>query len=185
MRFGFVLGWLPPAGQPERKRRAVRDPYAELSERNALTSMYFICDENAPRADTRAALPVVRTTALRLHWKPSAFSRLVPTRNLALAGEFYKMIDDIAEGVVKGIIRTILEFLFRVVVEVILFYSGEILIFFLTLGQRRPRWDYYADEKASKFIIFTELSVWIGVAFWLFIAWLIINGLQNSPNLDL
>lgn len=89
------------------------------------------------------------------------------------------MIDDIAEGVAKGIIRTILEFLFRIFVEVILFYSGEILIFFITFGRRRPRWDYYADEKASKFFIFTELSVWVGFAFWLFMAWLINTKLLN------
>ncbi len=83
------------------------------------------------------------------------------------------MIDDIAEGAAKGIIRTIFEILFRVLIEFILFYSGEILIFFITFGRRRPRWDYYADDKASKFIILTELSVWLGFAFWLFMAWFI------------
>lgn len=55
------------------------------------------------------------------------------------------MIDDTAEGVAKRIIRTVLEFLFRLV-EFIPFYSGEIIIFFLTSGRRRPRWDYYATE---------------------------------------
>ena len=89
------------------------------------------------------------------------------------------MIDDIAEGVARGVIRTILEILFRVIVEFILFYSGEILIFFITLGRRKPRWDYYSSEKASQFVIFTELSVWLGFAFWLFIAWFI-----NAKILD-
>ena len=44
------------APEHARKRRAARDPYAELSESNALTSMYYICDENAPRVLTRASL---------------------------------------------------------------------------------------------------------------------------------
>lgn len=73
-----------PTGYSNCKRRAARDTYAELSERNALTSMYFICDENAPRADTRAAYMSFEhrhsacTESLRL------FSRLVPTLNSAL-----------------------------------------------------------------------------------------------------
>ena len=44
-----------PAGYSNCKPRAARVPYAEMSERNALTPMYFIFDENAPRADSRVA----------------------------------------------------------------------------------------------------------------------------------
>jgi|GEM_PF-1930567 hypothetical protein len=83
------------------------------------------------------------------------------------------MIDDIVEGAAKGIFRIILEILFRIVVEIFLFYTGEILIFVLSVGQRKPRWDYYAKEKPSKFVIFTEMSVWLGIAFWLFVAWFV------------
>jgi len=83
------------------------------------------------------------------------------------------MIDDIVEGAAKGIFRIIIEILFRIVVEIILFYTGEILIFVLSLGRRKPRWDYYAKETSSKFIIFTEISVWLGIAFWLFVAWFV------------
>jgi hypothetical protein len=89
------------------------------------------------------------------------------------------MIDDIVEGAAKGIIRTIFEIVFRIFVEVILFYSGEIFLFFLTIGTRKPRWDYYSDEKASRFVIFTELSVWLGLSFWLFIAWFINSTVLN------
>lgn len=89
------------------------------------------------------------------------------------------MIDDIVEGAAKGIIRTIFEIIFRIVVEFILFYSGEILLFFLTIGKRKPRWDYYSDEKASRFVIFTELSVWLGFALWLFVAWFINSKILN------
>jgi len=81
------------------------------------------------------------------------------------------MIDDIAESAAKGIFRIILEFLFRIIVEIVLFYTGEILLFVMTLGRKKPRWDYYAMEKPSKSVIFTEISVWFGLAFWLFVAW--------------
>ena len=56
--------------------------------------------------------------------------------------------------------------LFRIVVEVILFYTGEIVIYIFTLGRRKPRFNYYYDSDMSRFIIFTEISVWIGFLFW-------------------
>ena len=83
------------------------------------------------------------------------------------------MIDDIAEGMVKTIFKGILRFLFALIVEFFLFYTGEIVLFILTFGKKKPRWNYYADEPPSKWAIFTELSTWIGIAFWLLIAWFI------------
>lgn len=89
------------------------------------------------------------------------------------------MLDDFAEEAAKGILRIIFEILFRIIVEFILFYTGEIVLFVITLGYKKPRWDYYAEEKPSKFVIFTEISVWIGFAFWLFIAWFINSKILN------
>jgi len=83
------------------------------------------------------------------------------------------MIDDIAEGMVKTIFKGIVRFLFELIVEFFLFYTGEIVLFILTFGKKKPRWNYYTDESPSKWVIFTELSTWIGIAFWLLIAWLI------------
>lgn len=83
------------------------------------------------------------------------------------------MIEDVIEGSAKTILKGILRFLFTIFVECFLFYTGEIVLFIITLGNRKPRWDYYSRESASKFVIFTELSTWLGFAFWLFIAWLI------------
>ena len=74
------------------------------------------------------------------------------------------MLSDIVEG--------ILEFLFHLFVEIICFYTGECVLYVLTLGRKKPRWDYYADAKPTKFVILTELSVWIGFFFWiLVISW--------------
>ena len=46
--------------------------------------------------------------------------------------------------------------------ETFLFYTGEIVLFILTFGKKKPRWKYYTDKSASKFIIFTQISLWIG-----------------------
>jgi hypothetical protein len=69
------------------------------------------------------------------------------------------MLSDVVEG--------ILEFLFHVFIEIICFYTGEIILYLLTLGKKKPRWDYYTGASPTKFVIMTEISVWIGFAFWI------------------
>jgi len=71
------------------------------------------------------------------------------------------MVNDIVEG--------ILSFLFRLFVEVICFFTGEAILYFLSIGNRKPRWAYYGNASTTKFMIMTEISVWIGMAFWIFI----------------
>jgi hypothetical protein len=66
-------------------------------------------------------------------------------------------------------VEEVLEFILRIVFEIFFFYSGEIVLYLLTFGKRKPRWDYYANERASKFVIFTEISMWIGCLAWLII----------------
>jgi hypothetical protein len=58
--------WEKPVGYINCWRRAVRVANGELSVRNALTTLFFIYDENAPRADSRVANKVVRAPALHL-----------------------------------------------------------------------------------------------------------------------
>lgn len=60
----------------------------------------------------------------------------------------------------------ILKFFFRFIFEIVFEWTGEILLFVLTLGKHKPRWNLYVEEKPAKFVIFTELSLWIGIAFW-------------------
>lgn len=71
------------------------------------------------------------------------------------------MLSDVVEG--------ILELLFHIFIELICFYTGEIILYFLTFGKKKPRWDYYAEDTPAKFVIMTEISTWIGFAFWIFI----------------
>ena len=67
----------------------------------------------------------------------------------------------------NDVIGGILEFLFHIFVEIICFYTGEIILFIITFGHKKPRWDFYNDVPASKLVIIAEISSWIGAAFWL------------------
>ena len=69
------------------------------------------------------------------------------------------MLDDVVGG--------ILEFIFHILLKIICFYTGEIILFIITFGYKKPRWDFYSDVSVSKWVILTEISIWIGAAFWL------------------
>ena len=72
------------------------------------------------------------------------------------------------EDVVEGIIR----FVFHLIVEVVFFYTGEIILYVLTLGRKVPRWDFYSRESPFRWAVLTEISWWIGFLFWVFtIGW--------------
>jgi len=83
------------------------------------------------------------------------------------------MLDDIAEGLGKAIFKGVSRFVFDILIEIFFFYTGEIFLYIVTLGHKKPRWDYYENESPSKWVIFTEISTWIGIAFWLLVAWFI------------
>lgn len=59
--------------------------------------------------------------------------------------------------------------LLRFIMEILFALTGEILLFFLTLGHHKPRWDLYASDNAGRFVLFSEVSTWIGVVFWLLV----------------
>jgi len=67
------------------------------------------------------------------------------------------------------IILDILKATPRFIIEIICFYTGELILFVLTLGKRKPRKDFYTSERGSKFVIFSEFSTWLGLAFWIFL----------------
>ena len=65
------------------------------------------------------------------------------------------------------IFEEIAEFLFHIVLEIFLTWTGEIVLFVITFGKHKPRWDLYTKESPSRFVIFSEISLWIGMAFWI------------------
>jgi hypothetical protein len=58
------------------------------------------------------------------------------------------------------------EFLWWLIVDVFLTLTGEGVLSVVTLGKHKIRWDLYADERATKYVVFSERSLWVGVAFW-------------------
>ena len=75
----------------------------------------------------------------------------------------------------SDVVGGILEFLFHILIEIICFYTGEIILYLLTFGKMKPRWDYYVEAPPTKFVIMTEIRVWIGFAFWIFISGFIVG----------
>jgi hypothetical protein len=65
------------------------------------------------------------------------------------------------------ILEEVAKFLFRFVFEILFSWTGEIVLFLITFGKHKPRWDLYASESPSRFVIFSEISLWIGMAFWI------------------
>ena len=74
----------------------------------------------------------------------------------------------------------VLEFLFEVVFGAIFCWTGEISLFVVTLGKHKPRWDLYTNDPPSRFVIFSEISLWIGMIFWFVILVVIIKGLLGK-----
>ncbi len=50
--------------------------------------------------------------------------------------------------------------------EVFIFYTGELVLYTLTLGKRQPNFDFMAYEKGSRFTISRDLSTIVGITFW-------------------
>jgi hypothetical protein len=57
--------------------------------------------------------------------------------------------------------------------KLFVFILANFVLSVITLGNKKIRWDFYADASPSEFIIFTEIRVWIGMFFWIVIIGLI------------
>jgi hypothetical protein len=68
-----------------------------------------------------------------------------------------------------AIIEEIAKFIFWLIFEVVITWTGEIVLSVLTFGKHKPRWDLYTKESPVRFIIFSEISFWIGLAVWIFL----------------
>lgn len=64
------------------------------------------------------------------------------------------------------IIEEIGKLILRVIFDVLFGWTGEIVLFVLTIGRHKPRWNLYGEESPSRFVIFSNISSWIGMAFW-------------------
>ncbi len=80
----------------------------------------------------------------------------------------------------SSIIEAIAETILQAILECVMFYTGEIVLFILTLGFKKPRWDIYADKRPSIWVLLTDFSVLVGLAFWLLAIGLIMRLLLGS-----
>lgn len=78
-------------------------------------------------------------------------------------------------AIFEGIISTI----FQIIFEIFFMGTGEIILYILTAGKRKPVWKRDHNESVVKIFILFDLSVIIGFVFWVSIAWLIFNKLSQ------
>jgi hypothetical protein len=63
----------------------------------------------------------------------------------------------IVEEVAELILWLIFGFLFA--------WTGKIVLFVVTPGKHKPRWDLYTKDSPVRFALFSDISFWIGTAF--------------------
>ena len=76
------------------------------------------------------------------------------------------MLEGIVENAISGITRAAL-FLGRLVIEIVLMMTGEIVLWVVTAGRRPPPWKVDHSERLAVTMVFFELSLWVGLATWL------------------
>jgi hypothetical protein len=75
------------------------------------------------------------------------------------------MIGVAAEGIIQ--------LLFHIIVEIFFIGTGEIILYIISLGKRKPVWKWVNKGGSTKLAILIDLSFIIGFIFWLSLAWLI------------
>ena len=66
-------------------------------------------------------------------------------------------------------VAEIIAFLARIIFECLIIWTGEIVLYVITFGRHKPRWDMYLNDSPGKFVIFSEASFWVGVGFWVIV----------------
>jgi hypothetical protein len=69
----------------------------------------------------------------------------------------------------------VFEFLFSLIFEIIFAWTGEVVLYVATLGRHKPRWDLYTKESPSRFVIFSEIAMWVGFLFWVGVLYWIVK----------
>jgi len=66
-----------------------------------------------------------------------------------------------------NLVEGIIVILFRFIIEGLIFYTGEILLYIFSFGKRQPFWKRTNNESIIKSYVFIELSWWVGLGFWI------------------
>jgi len=68
-------------------------------------------------------------------------------------------------------IEGFIQLLFHVIFEIFFIGTGEIVLYILTLGKRKPVWKRDANRSSGKLGVLIDLSFILGFMFWLSFAW--------------
>lgn len=68
---------------------------------------------------------------------------------------------------ISTLLEGIIHVLFRFIVGIFFFSTGEIILFIFTLGKRRPTWKRDQSEHPAKTFLFIDISILIGFLFWI------------------
>ncbi len=74
---------------------------------------------------------------------------------------------------VSAVVEVVISSIFQVIFEIFFMGTGEILLFIITFGKRKPIWKRDSNESTAKIFILFDFSVIIGFVFWVFVAYLI------------
>jgi hypothetical protein len=66
-----------------------------------------------------------------------------------------------------GIVEGIIEFIFHVIINILLITTGEVIITIITFGARPFPWNIESEPVVKSMVIF-QISFWIGLFFWIF-----------------
>lgn len=69
----------------------------------------------------------------------------------------------------SDIVIEIIKFVFWLLFAILFAWTGEIVLFVITLGKHKIQWDLYVNKSPIRFTIFSEVSLWIGLGIWVFI----------------
>lgn len=68
----------------------------------------------------------------------------------------------------------LVELVFWLVVEILFWGTGELILFLVSFGRRKPRWGLYKREQPARSIFLFELSFWVGAFFWGFVVFVVL-----------
>ena len=62
--------------------------------------------------------------------------------------------------------QVLISTVFRIVLGVVFAWTGEAILFAVTLGRHKPIWRLYSREAELRFGGFPWTSIWLGLLFW-------------------
>ena len=69
----------------------------------------------------------------------------------------------------------IIELVSRFILEIGLYWTGEAVLYVVTLGRRKPSWDFDAENSSEMIPILWDISLYVGLITWLSVITLICN----------